>query len=199
MATTTPAAALRQLRPAAVALAVFTVVCGVAYPLVVLAVGQLVVADSANGSLIEVDGTVVGSELIGQGFAAPEYFHPRPSAAGAGYDGTASSGSNLGPTNPEFLDAVEQRVAAYRDENGLPEKVTVPVDAVTASASGLDPHISVANAQLQAPRVAETRGMTTGEVLELVDQHVDVRPLGILGDPGVNVLELNLALDEVSE
>jgi K+-transporting ATPase ATPase C chain len=198
MATTTPASVLRQLRPAAAALAVMTLLCGVAYPLVVLVVGQVAFHEAANGSLVEVEGTVVGSELIGQGFAAPGYFHPRPSAAGAGYDGASSSGSNLGPTNPDFLEAVEQRVAAYRAENGLPEQVAVPVDAVTASASGLDPHISVANAQLQAARVAETRGMTTDEVLELVGQHVDGRPLGILGDPGVNVLRLNLALDEVS-
>jgi K+-transporting ATPase ATPase C chain len=192
---TPPITIVRQLRPAAVALAVFTLVCGVAYPLVSLAIGQVAFADAADGSLIEVDGTVVGSELIGQGFAAPQYFHPRPSAAGTGYDGAASSGSNLGPTNPEHLAMVQERVAAYRDENGLGDDVAVPVDAVTASASGLDPHISLANAQLQAARVAETRGMTTDEVLDLVDQHVDARPLGILGDPGVNVLELNLALD----
>jgi K+-transporting ATPase ATPase C chain len=195
MATTTPAAVLRQLRPAAVALVVFTLVCGLAYPLVTLAIGQVAFADSANGSLIEVDGAVVGSELLGQGFAAPEYFHPRPSAAGAGYDGASSSGSNLGPTNPEYLALVEERVVAYRELNGLSDDVRVPADAVTASASGLDPHISLANAQLQAPRVAETRGMTTDEVLALIDQHVDPRPLGILGDPGVNVLQLNLALD----
>lgn len=195
MATTTPAAVLRQLRPAAVALVVFTLVCGLAYPLVTLAIGQVAFADSANGSLIEVDGAVVGSELLGQGFAAPEYFHPRPSAAGAGYDGASSSGSNLGPTNPEYLALVEERVVAYREQNGLSDDVRVPADAVTASASGLDPHISLANAQLQAPRVAETRGMTTDEVLALIDQHVDPRPLGILGDPGVNVLQLNLALD----
>jgi K+-transporting ATPase ATPase C chain len=192
---TPPARIVRQLRPAAVALAVFTLVCGVAYPLVSLAIGQVAFADAVNGSLIEVDGTVVGSELIGQGFAAPEYFHPRPSAAGAGYDGAASSGSNLGPTNPEHLATVQQRVAAYRAQNGLGDDVAVPADAVTASASGLDPHISMANAQLQAARVAETRGMPTDEVLDLVDHHVDARPLGILGDPGVNVLELNLALD----
>jgi K+-transporting ATPase ATPase C chain len=192
---TTSSTVLRQLRPAAVALAAFTLVCGLAYPMVSLAIGQVAFAHTANGSLIDVDGTVVGSELLGQGFAAPEYVHPRPSAAGTGYDGASSSGSNLGPTNPELLALVAARVAAYREENGLSDDVAVPVDAVTASASGLDPHISLANAQLQAPRVAETRGMTTDEVLELVDQHVDARPLGILGDPGVNVLELNLALD----
>lgn len=195
MASTTPSTVLRQLRPAAAALAVFTVVCGLAYPLVTLVIGQVAFAGAANGSLIEVDGTVVGSELIGQGFAAPQYFHPRPSAAGTGYDGAASSGSNLGPTNPDYLATVTERVQGYRAENGLGDDVAVPADAVTASASGLDPHISLANAQLQAARVAETRGMTTDDVLDLVDQHVQQRPLGILGDPGVNVLELNLALD----
>lgn len=188
-------ALVRQLRPALLSLVALTILTGVAYPLVMLGVGQLAFAHSANGSLLEVDGTVVGSALIGQGFAAPEYFHPRPSAAGAGYDGAASSGSNLGPTNPEYLATVEERVAAYREENRLSDQVAVPVDAVTASASGLDPHISSANARLQAARVAETRGMTTDEVLELVDRFVDERPLGVLGDPGVNVLQLNLALD----
>lgn len=189
---------LRQLRPALLSLAVFTVVTGVAYPLVVLGVGQLVFNDTANGSLIEVDGTVVGSSLIGQGFVAPEYFHSRPSAAGAGYDGAASSGSNFGPTNPEYLALVEERVVAYRETNGLSDEVPVPADAVTASGSGLDPLISIANAQLQAPRVAETRGMSLDAVTELIEQHTVGRPLGILGDPGVNVLQLNLALDEVT-
>ena len=189
---------IRQLRPALLTLVVFTVLTGVAYPLVVLGVGQVVFHDEANGSLIEVDGQVVGSELIGQGFAAPEYFHPRPSAAGTGYDGAASSGSNLGPTNPDYLAMVEERAVAYRDDNGLAADARVPADAVTASASGLDPQISIANAQLQAPRVAETRGMSLDEVMELVDEHTVGRPLGILGDPGVNVLQLNLALDEVT-
>jgi len=192
-------ALIRQLRPALLALVVLTVITGVAYPLVVLGVGQVVFHDKANGSLIEVDGTVVGSKLIGQGFAAPQYFHPRPSAAGAGYDGAASSGSNLGPTNPDYLATVEERVTAYREENGLSDEVEVPADAVTASGSGLDPQISLANARLQAPRVAEARAMTVEAVLELVHQHIDERPLGVLADPGVNVLELNLALDHAAE
>ncbi len=191
-------ALVRQLRPALLTLVVLTVLTGVAYPLVVLGVGQVVFHDTANGSLIEVDGTVIGSELIGQGFAAPEYFHPRPSAAGTGYDGAASSGSNLGPTNPDYLAMVEERAVAYREENGLLADADVPADAVTASASGLDPQISIANAQLQAPRVAETRGMSLDAVMELVDQHTVGRPLGVLGDPGVSVLPLNLALDEVT-
>ena len=151
-------ALIRQLRPALVAVLVFTAICGVAYPLVVTAVAQVGWQDTANGSLIERDGVVVGSELIGQPFSSPEYFQPRPSAAGDGYDGAASSGSNLGPTNPDYLVTVAERVAAYRDANGLGADVLVPVDAVTASASGLDPHISVRNAKLQAPRVAAERG-----------------------------------------
>jgi K+-transporting ATPase ATPase C chain len=186
---------VRQVRPALLALVALTVITGVAYPLVVLGVGQALFRDRANGSLIEVDGTVVGSELIGQGFAAPEYFHPRPSAAGGGYDGAASSGSNLGPTNPVLLDAMAQRVSDYRTLNGLSGDVEVPVDAVTSSGSGLDPHISVANARLQAPRVARARDMTVDAVLDVVQDHIDERALGVLGDPGVNVLELNLALD----
>jgi K+-transporting ATPase ATPase C chain len=198
MASTTSSTFIRQLRPAAVALVAFTVLFGVAYPLVELGIGQVAFHDKVNGSLVEVDGAVVGSELIGQGFAAPEYFHPRPSAAGAGYDGAASSGSNLGPTNPDYLAMVDQRAVAYRIENGLPADAEVPADAVTASASGLDPHISIANARVQAPRVAETRGMPLDEVLSLIDEYVDDRPLGVLGDPGVNVLRLNLAVDEVS-
>lgn len=186
---------LRQLRPAALSLLAFTVLFGVAYPLALLGVGQVAFHDKANGSLVEVNGEVVGSEVIGQGFVAPEYFHPRPSAAGAGYDGAASSGSNLGPTNPDYLAAVEERAVAYREENGLPEDARVPADAVTASASGLDPHITVANAQLQAPRVADARKLPLDDVLALVQDNTDERPLGVLGDPGVNVLRLNLALD----
>jgi potassium-transporting ATPase KdpC subunit len=186
---------LRQLRPAFIAVVAFTVICGLAYPLVVTAIAQLGWKDTANGSLIERDGVVVGSELIGQQFTSPEYFHPRPSAAGDGYDGAASSGSNLGPTNEDFLATVADRVAAYRDENGLAPSELVPVDAVTASGSGLDPQISVRNAELQAPRVASIRGMELDDVLSLIDEHTTERPLGILGDPGVNVLELNLDLD----
>ena len=190
---------MRQLRPALLSLLVLTVITGIAYPLVVLGVGQALFNDEANGSLIEVDGTVIGSELIGQGFAAPRYFHPRPSAAGTGYDGAGSSGSNLGPTNPDYLAMVEERAVAYREENGLPAEAAVPADAVTASASGLDPQITLANAQLQAARVAEERDMTVEAVMDLVRDHVDDRPLGVLGDPGVNVLRLNLALDQVSD
>ena len=190
---------VRQLRPAVLAVAVFTVILGFAYPLAVTAIAQVGWGDTADGSLIESDGVVVGAELIGQPFVSPQYFHPRPSAAGDGYDGSASSGSNLGPTNPEFLATVGARVAMFRSENGLGDDVLVPVDAVTASASGLDPHISVRNAQLQATRVAEARGMTLDEVLIAVGEHTTDRVLGILGDPGVNVLELNVALDAASD
>lgn len=186
---------VRQLTPALVALVVLTVLTGVVYPLLVTGVAQVAFRDKANGSLVKVDGVVVGSRLIGQPFADARYFHPRPSAAGAGYDGAGSGGSNLGPTNPALLDAVADRVAAYREENGLSDDRPVPVDAVTSSASGLDPHISLANARLQAPRVAAARNLPLAGVLAAVDAHVDGRPLGILGDPGVNVLELNLSLD----
>ena len=191
-------AVLRQLRPAIVAVLVFTVICGLAYPLAVTAVAQVGWGDTADGPLIERDGVVVGSELIGQPFVSPQYFHPRPSAAGDGYDGAASSGSNLGPTNEDYLATVAERVAAYRAENGLGDDALVPVDAVTASGSGLDPQISVRNARLQAPRVAAERGIELDEVLALIDDHTTQRPLGILGDPGVNVLELNLALDDAA-
>jgi potassium-transporting ATPase KdpC subunit len=186
---------LRQLVPAVIGVLVFTVLCGIVYPLVVTGVSQVAFHDKANGSLVKVDGKVVGSSLIGQQFSDPGYFHPRPSTAGAGYDAFASSFSNLGPTNPDFLASIEDRVSAYRQENGLTEQQTVPVDAVTASASGLDPDISVANAKLQAARVAKARGLEVDDVLALVDQHTTGRQWGFLGESGVNVLRLNLALD----
>jgi len=189
---------MRQLRPALVAVVVFTILLGVAYPLVVTALGQLAFHDEANGSLVEVDGVVVGSKLLGQNFVAPEYFHPRPSAAGAGYDAAASAGSNYGPTNPDFLAAVDERVAAYRAETGLPADAAVPVDAVTASGSGLDPAISIANARLQAPRVAAERGIGLDQVLALVDDHTNGRDLVVLGEPAVQVLPLNMALDALT-
>jgi K+-transporting ATPase ATPase C chain len=187
----------RQLFPALMMLLVFTVITGLAYPLVVTGIAQGLFDDEADGSLVEnADGEVVGSRLIGQSFVGPEYFHPRPSAADDGYDGSASSGSNLGPINEDLLGSVEERAAAYRDENGLDADAEVPVDAVTASSSGLDPHISVANARLQAARVADERGLDLDAVLGLVDDHTSGRDLGFLGEKGVNVLDLNLALDE---
>lgn len=189
----------RQLVPALRILAVLTVLCGLVYPLAVTAVAQVAFAEQADGSLLrDQDGDVVGSSLLGQAFEGDEWFLPRPSAAGDGYDGSASAASNLGPTNPVLLDSVAERVAEYRDQNDLAAEAAVPVDAVTASGSGLDPHISVANARLQAPRVADARGLPLDAVLDLVDRHTDGRSLGFLGEPGVDVVALNLALAERS-
>ncbi len=207
----------RQLLPALISMIVFTIVLGIGYPLVVTGIGQAAFADKANGSRVSVNGRDVGSALLGQTFTKAKYFHGRPTAAGAaatGSDATdpkdaektvpndpkdlsqdISSGSNWGPTNPDLLAAVKQRVKDYRAENGLAPTTKVPVDAVTASGSGLDPHISVANARLQAPRVAKARGMSVAEVNQLIDEHTDGRVLGFMGEPGVNVLELNVALD----
>jgi K+-transporting ATPase ATPase C chain len=203
----------RQLVPALRMVLVLTVICGLLYPLAMTGVAQALFADQADGSLVERDGEVVGSALVGQAFSRPEYFHTRPSAAGALASGSlvegepadpddrslaASGASNMGPTNPDLLSAIEERTAAYREINGLADEVPVPVDAVTASASGVDPHISVANARLQAPRVADERGLPVNEVLSLVDDHTTGRSLGFLGEEGVNVLELNLALDALN-
>jgi K+-transporting ATPase ATPase C chain len=219
----------RQLLPALRAFLVLSVLLGGLYPLAVLAVGQLAFHDQANGSLVKVDGRAVGSRLIGQAFTGDGYFHPRPSAAGSGYDATASGASNLGPTNPKLVgpasgpgchlveqtddqgqpvlgpdgqpqmacstDTVDGRADAYRQANGLAPGTPVPVDAVTASGSGLDPDISVANARLQAARVARARGVPVAAVLAAVRRHTGGRVLGILGEPHVNVLELNLDLD----
>ena len=189
----------RQVLPAVLVVLVLTVLVGVVYPLAVTGVSQVAFRDRADGSIIEVDGRPVGSELIGQGFTEPRYFWPRPSAAGDGYDAMASAASNLGPNDETMLTDVEQRVVDYRTANGLPADAEVPVDAVTASGSGLDPHISVANARLQAARVAQARGLPVAQVLELVDQHTDQPSLGVLGEEAVNVLGLNLALDRAEE
>jgi potassium-transporting ATPase KdpC subunit len=183
----------RQVLPALRLLLVLTVLTGVLYPLAVTGIAQLAFPGQANGSLVGSEGRVVGSTLQGQPFATDAYFHPRPSAAG--YDGTATAGSNLGPTNPELAAAVADRVALYRERNALDADIRVPVDAVTASGSGIDPHISLANARLQAPRVAAARGLDVDVVLDLVAEHADGRILGFLGEPRVNVLLLNLALD----
>jgi potassium-transporting ATPase KdpC subunit len=185
----------RQLLPALGMLLVFTIITGLAYPLVVTGIAQGLFAEKANGSLVERDGQLLGSALIGQPFSAPEYFHPRPSAAG--YDPTYSTGSNLGPTNVTYLDGVDDLVRAYRDTNGLEPGTEVPVDAVTSSGSGLDPHISLANAKMQAQRVADNRELDVDQVLELVEANTEGRDLGFLGEPGVNVLLLNLALDHL--
>ena len=185
-----------EIRGAVMSTLVLAVVCCGLYPLIVFGISQALFHDKANGSLIVgKDGAVRGSKLIGQNFAAEKYFHPRPSAAGNGYDAASSSGSNLGPTSKKLNDAIKDRIAAYRAENGLKETDPVPADAVTASGSGLDPHISVHNAELQTARVAKARGLTEEKVRELIQRYTNTRDLGVLGDPGVNVLELNLALD----
>ena len=177
---------------------VLAAVCCGLYPLIVFGIGQVAFRDQANGSLImDKDGTVRGSKLLGQGFTAEKYFHPRPSAAGNGYDAANSSGSNLGPTSQKLNDAIKDRIAAYRTENGSKESDAVPADAVTSSGSGLDPHISVQNATIQVPRVAKARGLAEEKVRGLIERHTDGRDLGVLGDPGVNVLTLNLALDSL--
>jgi K+-transporting ATPase ATPase C chain len=185
-----------EIRGAVFATLVLAVVCCGLYPLVVFGIAQALFRDKANGSLIvDQDGTVRGSKLLAQGFTADKYFHPRPSAAGNGYDAASSGGSNLGPTSQKLNDAIKDRIGAYRKENGLSENDSIPADAVTASGSGLDPHISLRNAELQTPRVAKARGLSEEKIRELVQQNTDGRNLGVLGDPGVNVLELNLALD----
>ena len=173
--------------------------CGI-FPLIILGAGQLLFPRQANGSLIESkDRRIIGSEWLGQNFAGPKYFHPRPSAAGAnGYDAASSSGSNLGPTSQKLMDAVKQRVETYRAENGLAADALVPGDSVTASGSGLDPHISIKNAELQAPRVAKERGLNLDALKSEIAKATDGRSLGILGEPGVNVLKLNIALNNTA-
>ena len=185
-----------NIRGAVVSTFVLAIVCCGLYPLIVFGISQALFHDKANGSLIvDPNGTVRGSRLLGQKFADAKYFHPRPSAAGNGYDATSSGGSNLGPTSRKLNDAIKERVAAYRAENGLSETEPVPADAVTASGSGLDPQISLRNAELQTPRIAKARGLSDEKVRELVQENTDGRDLGFLGEPSVNVLNLNLALD----
>lgn len=188
-----------EIRSAVLATSVLAVVCCGLYPLVVYGFGQVFFREKANGSLIvDSSGTVRGSKLLGQSFTGEKYFHPRPSAAGAnGYDATSSGGSNLGPTSQKLHDAIQQRIADYRKENGLKENDPVPADAVTASGSGLDPHISLRNAELQLPRVANARGLAKEWISELVRQNTDAADLGIFGEPGVNVLKLNMALEKL--
>jgi potassium-transporting ATPase KdpC subunit len=187
-----------HIRGAVVSTFVMTVVCCGLYPLIVFGISQALFRDKANGSLvIDPDGTVRGSKLLGQGFADPKYFHPRSSAAGNGYDAASSGGSNLGPTSQKLNDAIKERIATYRAENALNESEPVPADAVTASGSGLDPHISLRNAQLQLPRVAKARGVSEDKLRDLIRQNTDGPDFGIFGEPGVNVVQLNLALDQL--
>ncbi len=202
----------KQLRAATLSVLIFTLVTGLVFPFVITGIAKAAFPHQANGSLIEQNGKVVGSELIGQAFAAPGYFHPRPSAAGNGYDPTTSGGTNLGPTSdklingihkklpngkddPSNFDGVKDLAAAYRKENGLADNADIPADAATRSASGLDPDISPANAELQVSRVAKARGLSEDSVKKIVADATASRQMGILGEPRVNVLRANIALD----
>ena len=194
---------------------VITILCGMIFPAVITGIAQTAFHKQANGSLIEQDGKVIGSEIIGQDFQKPYYFHPRPSAAGSGYDASNSSGTNLGPSSDKLINGIHKKTAdgkddpgnfdgikdladAYRKENELPAGAPVPADAVTRSASGLDPEISPANAQIQVVHVARERKIAKEQVLKLVDDNTQGRQLGLLGEPRVNVLKLNRALDKLS-
>lgn len=174
------------------------VLCGI-YPVIVWGLGQFMFSHQANGSLVQVNGQTVGSELIGQGFSGARYFHPRPSDAGTGYDGGNSGASNFGPTSQKLIDGIKANLVAYRQENGLSENAVVPADAVTASASGLDPHISVGNARLQIPRVAKARSLSEEVIRSAIERAIDRPFLGIGGEAGVNVLKLNLELDTLAQ
>jgi len=205
---------MKHLRPASVLTGFFVVLTGLAFPGVIWAIGQTVFPSQANGSLIrDAQGDLVGSALIGQSFSKPEYFHPRPSAAGAGYDAANSSGTNLGPTSDKLIHGIKDDPAtkevdetylglgdlakAYREENGLAPDALIPADAATRSGSGLDPDISAANAELQVARVAKARNLPEDRVRQLVLEHESGRLVGVLGEPRVNVLLLNLALDQL--
>lgn len=190
-----------QIRPAAVSTLVLAAICCGFYPLAVTGIAKAAFAKQADGSLITYkNGTVIGSSLLGQNFSGETYFHPRPSAAGAnGYDAASSGGSNLGPTSQKLAGQIKERVAAYRVINGLAENQQIPADAVTASGSGLDPHISPANAALQSARVAKARSVSLERVKELITASTDKASFGFLGEDGVNVLKLNLALDAKKE
>lgn len=203
---------LQQLRPAIMSVLAMTIITGIVFPFVIFGIAKVVFPRQAGGSLIEQNGKVVGSELIGQSFSAPGYFHPRPSNAGSGYDAANSSGTNLGPTSDKLINGIHKKTAegkddpgnfdgikdlagAYRKENGLAATALVPSDAVTRSGSGLDPHITPANADLQTARVAKARGIAVEQVKHLLAENTEGRQFGLLGEPRVNVLRLNRALD----
>ena len=191
---------LIDIKNTIIASIIFTVLCCAIYPVVVWGIGQVLFSHQANGSLIvSKDGKILGSELLGQQFTSDKYFNSRPSAAGTGYDATNSGGTNLGPTSQKLNDSIKAAIDAYRKQNNLPADALVPADAVTSSASGLDPHISVANAQIQLPRVAKARNLDAAQVQELVEKYTDKPFLGVIGEPGVNVLKLNLALDDLGK
>jgi K+-transporting ATPase ATPase C chain len=205
---------MQHVRPALVLMLFFVVVTGVAFPVVVWGIGRVAFPDQAGGSLLrDAHGKVIGSGLLGQAFTKPEYFHPRPSAAGSGYDAANSSGTNLGPTSDKLVNGIKddpttkgadesfagfgELAKAYREENGLPADAMIPADAATRSASGLDPHISPANADLQVARVAQSRRVSVERVRQTVADNTSARTLGLFGEPRVNVLLLNLALDRL--
>jgi potassium-transporting ATPase KdpC subunit len=187
---------LKEIKTSVIVTAILLVICCGIYPLVILGAGQMLFPKQANGSLVlDGNGKPIASTLLGQTFSADKYFAPRPSAAGTGYDSTSSGGSNYGATSQALHDAVKQRIADYRKANNLPDSQPIPADAVEASGSGLDPHISLKNAALQVPRVARARGMSEDDLKALVVKYTDGRDFGILGEPGVNIIKLNLALD----
>ena len=187
---------LKEIKTSLIVTAVLIIICCGIYPLVIFGAGQLLFPKQANGSLVLDDqGKPIASTLLAQNYAADKYFNPRPSAAGTGYDSTSSAGSNLGATSQALHDAVQQRVSDYRKANNLTADQLVPADAVEASGSGLDPHISLKNAALQLPRVAKARGLSEDDLKALVAKYTDGRDFGILGEPGVNIVKLNLALD----
>jgi K+-transporting ATPase ATPase C chain len=188
----------RQVWPAILSVLFLTLVTGAGFPVVLAALARPLFPYQSAGSLITGPDGVIGSELLGQNFCQPRYFHPRPSAAGAGYDATASGGTNLGPSNPKLGDDVRRRVTDYRRQNVLSAETIVPIDAVTCSGSGLDPHISLTNALLQAPRIARLRGLSEDRIQQLIAEHTQERQFGYLGDVRVSVLPLNLALDRIA-
>jgi K+-transporting ATPase ATPase C chain len=191
---------LIDIKNTIIATIVLGIICCGIYPVVVWGLGQALFHHAANGSLIVgKDGKILGSEYLGQQFSTDKYFNSRPSAAGTGYDATNSGGTNLGPTSQKLNDTIKSAIDAYRKQNNLPANALVPADAVTSSASGLDPHISPANAEIQGARVAKTRNLDPAKVRELVEKYTDKPFLGVIGDPGVNVLKLNLALDDLAK
>jgi K+-transporting ATPase ATPase C chain len=187
-----------QLRPLLLSVPLLTLLTGVAFPLVLTVITRPVFPHQAGGSLIGQEGQIVGSELMGQAFTSPTYFHPRPSAAGTGYDGTASGGTSFGPSNSKLWEDTRLLADEYRRVNELSPETVIPIEAVTRSGSGLDPHISPANAELQLPRVVRERKISEDEVRRLIAEHTDGRQFGIFGEPRVNVLSLNLALDQLA-
>ncbi|WP_182186433.1 potassium-transporting ATPase subunit KdpC [Pectinatus frisingensis] len=190
----------KSLKNALLLLIMLTVITGVFYPLVITGIAQLIFPRQANGSLIVRDGQVVGSSLLAQNFTRPEYFHPRPSAAGQdGYDAAGSAATNLGPTSQKLMDSLKKTADDYRQENNLSDEVVLPSDAVTSSGSGLDPEISLSNAYMQIARVAEARGVSTDKIRNIVDEYADSSILGIPGEERVNVLLLNLSLDDMNK